>query len=330
MRPPAASTHRLHSRKFVWKFPLWIAAGALILLAIAYLGIGAVAANQLTLPKRVFNPALNPAAYDLSYEELSIPARNDQLRISAWYIPSAENRRAIVLVHGRDNSRTNGFVDQFVGFANRLHDAGFSVLMIDLRGHGTSADSRYHFGVKERWDVLGALDWLGGRGYHGEAIGVLGYSLGAASVIGAAAEEEDIGAIWIDSAYADIKSVIEGSWTKESGLPIAFLYSTQLMTRMLYGYDMSASRPVDEIGRIAPRPIYMAHCKNDQMIPLAHMSRLLTVAKNTQTWIIPVCDQHMLPEDIVPEKYNQHALGYNLHPDEYAQKAIHFFDESLE
>jgi len=56
-------------------------------------------------------------------------------------------------VHGRDNSRTNGFCDQFVSFANQLHKAGFSVLMIDLRGHGQSADSRYTFGIKERQDI---------------------------------------------------------------------------------------------------------------------------------------------------------------------------------
>ena len=309
----------------------WRGLGALILLlTILYLGIGGMAASQLTLPKRVFDPSLSPAAYNLSYENLSIPARNDQLQIAAWYIPSDENRRAIILVHGRDNSRTNGFVDHFVSFANVLHEAGFSVLMIDLRGHGQSADSRYYFGLRERWDILGAVDWLEARGYQPGTIGVLGYSLGAASVIGAASEEQDIGAIWIDSAYADVKSVIEGSWREESGLPLAFLYSTQLMARFLYGFDITASRPIDEIAGIAPRPIYMAHCREDRMIPIAHMDRLLAVASNTQTWIIPDCDQHKLPEDIVPEKYNHHALGYNLQPVEYEQRVIQFFDESLE
>ncbi len=42
----------------------------------------------------------------------------------------------------------------------------------------------------------------------------------------AAAEEEDIGAIWIDSAYADVKPVIEHAWEVDTGLPQVFLYST--------------------------------------------------------------------------------------------------------
>jgi hypothetical protein len=59
------------------------------------------------------------------------------------------------------------------------------------------------------------------------------------------------------------------------------------------------------------------------------MEQLLAAAQNTQTWIIAECDQTTLAADIVPEKYNHHALGFNLHPDEYAQKVIRFFDESL-
>ena len=163
---------------------------------------------------------------------------------------------AIILVHGRDNSRTNGFVDQFVPFANRCTRPASRCMLIDLRGHGESADARFTFGIKERQDVLGAVDWLEGRGYQPGKIGVLGYSLGAASVIGAAAEEPDIGAIWIDSAFADIESVIEGSWQQESGLPQVFLQSTQWMIRLLFGNDITASRPVDEIGRSPPPDLH--------------------------------------------------------------------------
>lgn len=306
-----------------------VAAGVLLILAFAYLGIGGIAASRLTLPQRVFDPERNPGAYDLEFEELRIPARTDKLEIAAWHIPSLANSRVIVLVHGRDNSRSSGFVDQFVPFASALHDAGFSVFMIDLRGHGQSADSRYTFGIRERRDILGAVDWLETHGYGLGSIGVLGYSLGAASVIGAASEETDVGAIWIDSAYADMRSVIEGSWTQESGLPLVFLSSTELMTRLLYGYDLAASRPVDEIAGIAPRPIYMVHCREDRLIPLSHMDRLLSVSANTQTWVIPNCDQHALDHDIVPEKYNNHAIGYSLNSDEYTGRVIAFFDAVL-
>jgi dipeptidyl aminopeptidase/acylaminoacyl peptidase len=309
---------------------LWIGLSLIILLVIAYLAIGAIAASQLTLPKRVFNPDLNPSMYDLAYEEIRYPARNDGTQIAAWYIPSGENEKVIILVHGRDNSRTNGFCDGFVAFANDLHKAGFSVMMIDLRGHGESSDSRFYFGIKEYQDILGAVDWLEAHEYQPGKIGVLGYSLGAASVVYAAAEGEDIGAIWIDSAYADVKSVIEGSWVSESGLPQVFLYSAEGMIRLLYGYNVTTSRPIDQIGEIKPRPIFIAHCKEDNMIPISHMDELQSAAQNTQTWVITNCDQHTQGLDLVPENLNNHAIGYSLQPEVYTQKVIQFFSESLE
>lgn len=302
---------KVHSRS---RSLTWIIIGLAGLLLLVYFGIGAIAASQLTLPKRVFDPANNPAVYNLKYEDFQLPARNDGLSIAAWYIASEDNEKAIILVHGRDDSRTKAFANQFVTFASVLHGAGYSVLMIDLRGHGQSAASRYTFGLKERWDVLGAVDWLEGRGYQAGKIGVLGYSLGAASVIGAAADEQDIGAIWIDSAYTDIKSVIARNWVNEAGLPLLFLQPSEWMTELLYGYDITASRPIDEIGKIAPRPIFLTHCTTDAMIPFSSMDSLIEVAQNTQSWAIPGCE---------------HALGYKIVPDEYNRKVIAFFNSSL-
>jgi len=319
------------TRKRTRRVMIWIGISLVLTLLLGYVGISTIAANLLTLPKRIFKPELNPGKYNLEFEDLVFPARGDSVKIAAWYIPSEEKQRAIILVHGRDNSRTNGFVNQFISFANQLHQAGFSVLMIDLRGHGQSEDSRFHFGTTEYQDILGAVDWLETRGYEPGKIGVLGYSLGAASVIKAAAEEEDIGAIWIDSAYADIKPVIENGWAIDSGLPQVFLYSTKLMIRILYGYNITESRPIDEIGEVSPRPIFIAHCEKDRLIPISNMQQLVSKVPDAQTWVIPNCDQDSQNLLLVDKEHlNNHALGYNLQPDVYEQKVIEFFSENLQ
>jgi len=330
MKKSAVSPSTNGSTKGKRRVFLWIGISLIALLAIAYLGIGAIAASQLTKPVRVFDPDLNPSIYDLEYEEVRYPARNDGVQIAAWYIPSDENEHVIILVHGMNDSRTHAFCDGFVDFANDLHTAGFSVMMIDLRGHGESADSRFYFGVKEYQDILGAVDWLEARGYQPGKIGVLGYSLGAGSVIYAASKEEEIGAIWIDSAYSDVKSVMGQGWVIVSGLPKILLYSTEAMVRLLYGYKITDSRPIDQIGNIAPRPIFMASCKEDNFVTLSNMDKLQTVAQNTQTWVIDNCDQHSQGLDLVPENLNNHAIGYFLQPEVYTQKVIQFFSENLE
>ncbi len=86
------------------------------------------------------------------------------------------------------------------------------------------------------------------------------------------------------------------------------------MIQLRYGYDIAQSRPVDEIGKIAPRPIFLIHCANDAMILLSQMEQLKAAAPAAQTWVLPSC---------------QHSLGYNVDPAAYEQKVIGFYDQSL-
>jgi len=327
----AGKAKSLRTSHKLTKIMMWVVLGVVLILVIGYLGISAYAASSLTLPQRNFDARLNPGAYGLTYQDVSFTARGDNLQIAGWYLPSEENQRVILLVHGYNNSRTNGFLDRFVAFASDLHKAGFSVMLIDLRGHGQSESARFTFGIKERDDVLGAVDWLEVQGYSPGKIGVLGYSLGAGSIIGAAAEEVDIGAVWADSLFADIRPVLEGGWTSLSGLPQVFLYSTEAMVRLFYGYDIAASRPIEEIGQIAPRPIFLAHCEKDKLIPISNLEQILTVAQEAETWIIPQCDIHTMssPPANFPEIFNNHAIGYALNPEEYTSRVIRFFDANL-
>ncbi len=306
--------------------------GSLVFLLVVFLAITIILANALTKPTRSIDKIkYNPGVYGLEYEEFTFPARQDGLKIAAWYIPSQENHRAIILVHGYNDSRTKAFLNQFVRFASELHAAGFSVMMIDLRGHGESADARFTLGIKERWDVLGAVDWLERRGYQPGKIGVLAYSLGAGSAIGAAAEEPDIGAVWADSLFTEIKTSLEAGVSSVYHMPKLLIRFGVAMVRILYGYDLLADHPIDEIGKIAPRPIFLAHCRCDRLIPVAQMEQLAAAAQNSQTWIIQNCDAHALSEPVadLPEIFNNHATGYALNPAEYAQRAIRFFDENL-
>ena len=149
-------------------------------------GVGAVAANALTLPKRDFAAGVTPAKLGLPYEDVRFAARDGAAEIGGWCIPGDAEAPVIIMVHGRDASRTAAVGGGFLEEAKLLHDAGYGVLIIDLRGHGQSSDARFTFGIKERSDVLGAVDWLLLRGVVPRRIGVLGLSLGAAAAIGAA------------------------------------------------------------------------------------------------------------------------------------------------
>lgn len=134
----------------------WAIAILAVLLLIAYLAVGAVAANRLTIAQRFYTDE-TPMTYQMDYQEVSFPAAIDGLEIAAWYIPAEPedtgqndqalaDQAAIVMVHGWNASRTQAFARHFLELARDLHQAGFALLTIDLRGHGQSADSRFTFG----------------------------------------------------------------------------------------------------------------------------------------------------------------------------------------
>ncbi len=290
-----------------------------VILIVGFFAIGAIAANKLTIAQRVFTTD-TPLAHGMSYEDVNFPAREDGLNIAGWYIPADGNQTAvkspaIIMVHGWNASRTNGFNHHFLDLAQALHQSGFSVLMIDLRGHGQSADAHFTFGRLERRDVLAAIDYLLACGHQPGKIGLLGTSMGAASVIGAAAEDQAVGAVATDSLFAEIYPVIKGLWVEKSGLPMIFLYPTRWMFYVENGYDLASARPIDEIGKIAPRPLLLINCQMDAYIPGEQFQRLQQAAPWAQNWSVQEC---------------RHAEIYEFVPEEYNQKIVTFFEAGLE
>lgn len=306
---PPVTQPRTRARR--WRIRLALAL-AVVLLAL-YLGISALAASILTTPQRRFD-AETPATYGLAYQDVRFPARADALEIGAWYLPQPSAQRAVILVHGKDCSRTCWFRPDYVGLPRALHQRGFAVLALDLRGHGRSADARYTFGLDERRDVLGAVDWLAQQGFQPAHIGVLGQSMGAATSIGALADEPQLGALVEDCSYAEVYPIIQREWRSASGLPDFFLPSTRLMIWLLFGYDVAASRPVAEIDEIAPRPVLIIHGLDDALIPVEHARQLKAALPAAQFWAVAGAG---------------HGRSFPTAPQEYAQRVGRFFEQSL-
>lgn len=302
---------------------LWILIVLVFLALLAFFGIGFVAAEQVTAPERKpIDPGNTPAAFGLAFEDVTLKSKAGNVDIAAWYIPSTDQQRAIILVHGRDANRTVAFEEiesetakgHFPEFAAALQKADFSVLMIDLRGHGESGPSQYTFGILERGDVEAAVDWLSEKGYQPGKIGIFGLSLGSAASVGAAYDDPRVGALVLDSLFADFNPIIEAQFVNESGLPKVFVYSVLMMTQLRYGVDLRTAKPIDEIVQFAPRPILLIHCTDDELIPISHMEQIKEAVPTAQTWVVPGC--------VHPEAYLKEPVAYT-------EKVIGFFSEAI-
>lgn len=278
-----------------------------------YAGVSIAAAASLTRPKRRIAFGVSPAVYDLESRDVQFPARGGDAKISGWYIPCGDSQRVVVLVHGMGISRGLEMYGRFLELAQALHRRDFAVLMIDLRGHGFSGPGRFSFGLNERRDVIGAADWLKTQGFQPGSIGILGVSMGAAACLGAAADDPDIGAIVSDCGFADVLPVMRAEFARESGLPGFFLPGVIRAARLLFGYDISQSRPIDEAGRIHGA-LLLIQGMEDKMVLPENALRLKEAAPNAELWMVPGAI---------------HAGSFGADPREYARRVGDFFDANL-
>jgi pimeloyl-ACP methyl ester carboxylesterase len=290
--------------------------GLILLLGAAYLAVGYISADRFsTITRHTLKDS--PATYGLDFDEVRFTPRGEpELALSGWFVPAADSEQAVILVHGfgLGGCRTCDFKERFTEFAAQLQARGFNVLMFDLRGHGRSADARYTFGLREQRDVLGAVDYLLARGFAPGRIGVLGASMGGAASILATADEPAIGALVADSAFADLDYLLQREFPRRSGLPAWILPGVYLMGQIVTGENVSAARPEQAIGRIAPRPVLIIHGDADELVPVEHSARLAANAPDATVWIVPAAT---------------HVESWVLLQDAYVDRVAGFFRDGL-
>src|SRR4051812_7718759 len=138
---------------------------------------------------------MDPVSQGVYYDPVELPSL-DNTKLEAWLVPVMNARRviregedilhkksgAIVLVHDFNASR-----QQVLPLIAPLHEAGYVVLAVNLRGRGPSAGTGSTFGINEAQDVRAAVELLRRRTYvDPDAIGVLGIGTGASAALIAA------------------------------------------------------------------------------------------------------------------------------------------------
>lgn len=298
-------------------------------MSLAYAGLSIEIAATLAYenPKPVLT---TPGNLGLAYRDVSFPAREDQVLIRGWFIPGVlptgklTADRTLIVVHGRAKNRADpqdGILDLSARFARR----GFAVLAFDMRGMGESPPAPDSLGFFEQRDVLGAVDFLrsGPPPYpllgRPRIVGGWGVSMGAISLILAAAREPAVRAVVADSTPADVLSLLEREIPRQGHVPASFTPGALLMAYLLYGIDYAAVRPVDAVGRLAPRPLFLIDGTADTYTGQSSLGLLTTSARRAAgaqvtSWLVPKAT---------------HAQDFRTAPVEYVRRVMSFFETAL-
>lgn len=264
------------------------------------------AAFVFTRPPRFRISLRTPADAGLHYEDVTLTAR-DGVPLAGWYIPS-QNGAAILLLHGHGGNRL-----AVMAHAEALAQAGYGILMLDLRRHGSSGGRAFSRGELERDDVLTAVTYLHHRpDITPGGIGVFGVSVGGLFALHAAAHTVAIRAIATDGAspatlddFPAPRRVIDRflNW------PLQRYYMTMII-------HFTRQRPLPTTLSILPKlsqpTLYIS---TGQGIEQRIIQRFYEATPEPKTiWHIP---------------HSSHASGWLTYPDEYGQRLVHFFDHAL-
>lgn len=192
---------------------------------------GQLAASR---PQKIGSPPT-----DLHAARISLKSESGAT-IAGWHIPADDSRGVIVLLHGIRGSRLS-----MVERARFLNAAGYSIVMIDLQGHGESSGEQITIGHLEKHDAQAAVEFAR-KEHPNEPIGVIGVSLGGASAL--LVSPLGIDALVIESVYPNIESAINNRVAARLGplstIP-AWLLLMQLEPRL--GIEKSQLRPIDYV-----------------------------------------------------------------------------------
>ena len=248
----------------------------------------------------------DPSQLDLTFENISFQSDDGNV-LSAWYIPTENSNKAIIFVHGHGADRHEG-----MRWFKAMHQAGFNLLALDLRNSGQNVRSFSSMGYFEQNDVTAAVDYLQQQKKI-KSIGVFGTSMGAATSIMAMEKDSRIGAGVFEAGWSNLRDLYAEIIEQYIGLPpFPLLTVTTWLLEIRTGMNMERLNPEDIIGDIAPRPVFIIHCSEDELIDLSHGKRNYALANEPkQFWQSP-CQTHARAWQSDPSYIEKRVANYYL------------------
>jgi pimeloyl-ACP methyl ester carboxylesterase len=230
---------------------------------------------------------------------------SDGLQLRAWYYPP-QNGIVIITLGGQ-----RGSLGQNLPPVTALIQSGYGVLQMDSRACA-KPPSVVTLGAEEINDVNAGVAFLSSQSGVNR-VGAFGYSMGAAAVIRAAANNPDIDAVIAEGGFYNLgDDIIEPDQDKSLPLSI-FLYTLAGSYWMFSGVNPWQVSPIDDLPRISPRPVFLVYGENEAASGRAEAQYAAAYQPKT-IWITPGGD---------------HGTNHLAAPQVYQDKILSYFDRTL-
>ena len=291
--------NRIYSSKKTGSFFIFVLK-AIAVLVVATVVVGFAEVTNALHPPRIIPPGNTLRKYKIPYQNVDLTTE-DGIRLSAWYTPP-KNGAVILLAHGYGDNRPEWIHEL-------LAKKGYGVLAWDARAHGESDGEISTIGYLEVLDVKAALEYVLTQP-NVKHIGAWGGSMGAATLILAAARFLQIEALFVDSSFDSLDDEFNFLVPYPVINPLA-----KMIAQTETGINLNAVSPVRVIGEISPRPVYIVQGTGDTVAPPDSGKKLFNAAHE--------------PRFLWEAENVKHLMIYLDNPRKYQRRLIDFFDEWL-
>ena len=202
------------------------------------------------------------------------------------------HRRLIVTAHGLLRSMND---HNMVSLARALGEH-FDVLSFDFPGHGASSGVCTISFAEAARSLRKVIDHGRALGY--ERIDVVGYSMGAAAAILAAAEGAPVDAVVSVSCPG---SLPQKATLGERPLGWPWRFWAKLMGTRIAPKVNLGPLPIERVGQVAPIPLLIVHCGLDTLVRREDSETLFAVARPPKDYLYVPGALHAQPNSAIPQ-----------------------------
>lgn len=243
----------------------------------------------------------NPKDFGMSYIDLSATT-DDSVPLKGWLIPSKDksNTNILLLLHDINESKIT-----YLELAKQFNDRGFSIALVDLRGHGASGGEMFTFGNKEKNDVKKIIDALYTKNKKSD-IAIMGIGAGAVIAIDAAVDDERIKVLVAQSPYNKLNTFIENYCQQKWGI-INTIFHTMMKNELNkeLGYSIDSVH-IAMLAKKLKIPSLFIAAEKDNFIPPKYTETVFDSCavddEKKEYWLVKSA-MHYDIEDVFGEEY---------------------------
>jgi pimeloyl-ACP methyl ester carboxylesterase len=293
---------------------LYVIAGVLVV----FFAVAATIALRVTW--RLTHPVRKPVYMDPkdfgieNVEKVVFPSREEGISLAGWYLSAESNGfqplgQTLLFSHGYSQNRLEPHLPA-LSLAAKLLASGFDILMFDFRNAGESSEALTTIGLREQQDLRGAIDFVAATRPE-QQLGLIGFSMGAATSLIVGGEDERIRAIVADSPFYSLLEYLEENLPQWTGLPrYPFNWFILTLSPIFLGANPRDVKPYAAVKR-AKKPILFIHGTGDETVPASNSERLRELAQDDKSdlWLVPGAG-HVRSYAKLPEEYGQQVTAF--------------------